>query len=123
MTFSLPWSPLVNAGEGDIRRAFESLGQQLGASQENARVHFGIIEGNETVSWSLELGPDGSAVTADRVHNPDLEVLVQKEAWWQIVQGAVSPLEAFNEGKMRVIGDLRVARKIAMRLQRGSEGV
>jgi putative sterol carrier protein len=123
MTFSLPWSPLAKAGEQDLSRVFENLGQQIGASEEKAQVHFGIIEGDETRSWSLEIGPDGSAVRAERVHNPDLEVLVQKEVWWQIVQGVLSPLEAFSEGKMRVIGDLNVGRKIAMRLQTHSEGM
>jgi hypothetical protein len=120
MTFGLPWPPLAQSSEQDLGLTFERVGQRLGPSERRARVHFGINDGNQMRSWSLELGPEGCAVRAERTDSPDLEVLVDDETWWQLVRGGLSPLEAFGGGSMQVIGDLAVARRIAGGLQRSS---
>ncbi|MDX3538025.1 SCP2 sterol-binding domain-containing protein [Streptomyces sp. MB09-01] len=108
----VPWTPLVADREKDLDRSFRRLSQVVGTSPHLARIHFKIMVGDETRSWTLEVGPEGSEISAGFVHGPDLELIVGEETWWQLARGELSPLEAFGRGKMRVIGDLRVARHL-----------
>lgn len=116
--FMSPFPRLTEANERDLGNTFERLATLIGGSQLRARVHFGIVDGDTLYtdamrSWSLDLDTDGCLVRAERAPDPDLEVLVSEETWWQIAEGALSPLEAFTKGAMRVRGDLRVARRFA----------
>ena len=114
--------PQLTESEGDLDETFQRIGEVVGASEVRARVHFGVVQGSgegEMVrSWTLELGPDACAVTAERVHGPDLDVLVSEETWWRLAAGTVSPLEAFGRGDMRVRGDVRLAGRLVRQLRR-----
>jgi hypothetical protein len=119
--FMSPFPRLTEATEAeerDVGRSFERLAELLGGSRLRARVHFGIIDGDTldadaVRSWSLDMGDDDCTVRAERAPDPDLEVLVSEDTWWQIAEGRLAPLEAFGRGAMRVRGDLRVARRFA----------
>ncbi|MFK0259241.1 SCP2 sterol-binding domain-containing protein [Streptomyces sp. NPDC090445] len=112
----VPWTTLAAEDEMDLDRSFQRLGRLVDDSPHHARVHFGITRGAEVRSWSLEIGPEGAKVIPGFVHGPDLELLLGEETWRRITRGELAPLDAFGQGKMRVIGDLRVARYLAERL-------
>ena len=112
--FMTPFPRLAQAGKRDVGQTFERLAELVGGSPLRARVHFGIVDGDTldsdaVRSWSLELGTDHCQVRVARTPDPDLELLLKEETWWQIADGALPPLEAFGKGAMRVRGDLRVA--------------
>jgi SCP-2 sterol transfer family len=116
--FTSPFPRLTEANERDLGDTFERLAALIGESRLRARVHFGIVDGDDLFadavrSWSLDLGTDGCLVRAERAPDPDLEVLASEETWWLIAEGALSPLEAFRKGAIRVRGDLKVAARFA----------
>ncbi|HEX2294102.1 MAG TPA: SCP2 sterol-binding domain-containing protein, partial [Actinomycetota bacterium] len=67
-------------------------------------------------SFVVHTGAEGSKVTSEVVGRPDVEVIVSAETWNEIAAGAISPLEAFGRGLMRVRGDVNVAWKVARKL-------
>jgi SCP-2 sterol transfer family len=121
--FLSPFPRLTDSEKSDLGRTFERFGELIGGSEVRARVQFGVLQGDgegETVrSWSLELGPDACAVSAERVHRPDVEVLVAEETWRRLADGTLAPLEAFGRGEMRVRGDIQLARRLVQLLRRG----
>ncbi|OUS97405.1 SCP2 sterol-binding domain-containing protein [Rhodococcus sp. NCIMB 12038] len=120
--FLSPLPPLTDSPDGDLLQAVERLADTIRSSGVHARVHLGVQrnDGSEATSrsWSLELGEHTCAVTDERIHGPDLEILATDETWHRLVAGAISPMEAFGMGDMRVLGDLRVARHLIRLLQR-----
>jgi hypothetical protein len=120
--FLSPFPRLTDSEKRDLGRTFERFGELIGGSEVRARVRFGVLqddgEGETVRSWSLELGPKACAVSAERVHRPDLEVLVAEETWWRLAEGIFAPLEAFGRGEMRVRGDIRLARRLVQLLRR-----
>lgn len=118
-SFMSPALTLSQPGERDFGRAFERLAAMIGGSPVRARINFGIVDGEATQSWSLDLGSDGCQVSSGRAHRPDLEFLIQEPTWWQIAEGRLTLLEAFLGRGMRVRGDIGVARRFIRLLQQG----
>ncbi|HEX2294470.1 MAG TPA: hypothetical protein VHN37_04095, partial [Actinomycetota bacterium] len=93
--FAAPLPKLVDEG-GDAARAFDRMGELLGASEEAATLHFRVREGDDERSFVVHTGAEGSKVTSEVVGRPDVEVIVSAETWNEIAAGAISPLEAFG---------------------------
>ncbi|HXM54039.1 MAG TPA: SCP2 sterol-binding domain-containing protein [Candidatus Dormibacteraeota bacterium] len=118
--FDARWPALVPPGS-DLEAGFQRISERLGAVPWRSVVHVQIREDARPVSWSLQIGPDGTTAHPGRMADPDLEVMTDADAWRQIVAGALSPLSAFGTGRMRVIGDVRAARRIASRMAAAGE--
>jgi hypothetical protein len=106
----------------DLEASVRRLAERIGAVPRRAVVHLGIRDASGPRSWSLQVGPEGSTVRAERMEGPDLEILTDAETWRRMASGSVSPLVAFGGGGVRVIGDLGVARRLASRLAAREEG-
>jgi hypothetical protein len=119
--FAARWSALVPA-DSDLDTGFRRLSERLGAVPWRSVLHFAIRDGGRSQSWSLQIGPDGAHVHSGRLEAPDVEVLTDAGTWREIVSGSLSPLSAFGGGRMRFLGDVKAARRVAGRLAAGGEG-
>jgi hypothetical protein len=120
--FLTPFPNLTAAGNRDLDSTFERLAELLGGSQIDATITFGLVPANDLDAdparfWSLRLAADRTTVNAQRDAEPNLEIILAEDTWMQLAEGTLSPLEAFGRGRMRVLGDLRVARRFAGRLE------
>jgi hypothetical protein len=118
--FDARWPALVSP-DSDLEAGFQRISERLGAVPFRSVVQVQIREDAGPVSWSLQIGPEGTTAHAGVLQAPDLEVRTDAATWRQIVAGLQSPLSAFGAGKMRVIGDVKAARRIASRLAAGGQ--
>lgn len=105
---------LATSEQNELPAVFDRLSRAFSSWPRSGEVQFRITRDDQESSWSLHCGPEGGHVWGvdQPVPDPDLEILVDEETWWQLVRGSISPLDAFGGGRMRVIGDLTLARHI-----------
>jgi hypothetical protein len=121
--FRTPFPRLTGTGERDLGSTFDRLAELLAGNRVGAAITFSIVPGENldadpARSWSLRLGEQATTVSAERDERPDLEVILAEQTWWELAEGSVAPLEAFGRGRLRVLGDVRVARRFAGVLER-----
>jgi hypothetical protein len=107
-------------GTRDLSETFATLASRIGPSTEHARVQIGIRRAGVTRHWSLVVGPEGCAVRPEGMSSPDIDVVVVEEAWWNIAEGYLAPLEAFSRGVLTADGDLNMALNLLDRIQRSA---
>ena len=130
--FSGSFPDLTASGQQDLGQSFEALASVLTASLQDASVEsrsaldatdeqvwisFGIIGADETRFWSLELGRTGCRMVSERAQETGLELLLREETWWELATGSLSLVGAFLLGRMRVRGDLNLARTLVAQLR------
>ena len=118
--FHIPFPKLADVGRLDSDAAFARLGELLGAVQEPLTMHFRITDEGTGRSWLLDGGPEGCRVTNDPARQSDVEVILNAEAWNLIASGAMSPLEAFGRGRLRIRGDINLAHRFVQQVHRAS---
>lgn len=116
--FASPFPNLLGKERGEIARSFEKLAGALARSDRKGAIQFTIREGRKTRRWCLTLTPGDCHVAEAEVGHPDLEILTDAEMWAEIASGEISPLEAFGSGRVRVRGDIELARVLAKRARR-----
>lgn len=103
---------LTEPTESDVGKTFQRMAELLKESGEAARVQFRILNGEEQLSWAVELEPKVARVRAEAVEHPNLEVITSSQTWWQIADGAMSPVDAIFQGKLRIRGDVELAKRL-----------
>jgi putative sterol carrier protein len=115
-------SPLPNL-IGRRRRvdeaAFAKIADRLGKFDKAADVRITLNEGDSTESWTFELSPKGSNISRTGKKQADLELMTAPDVLARLASGQISPLAAFAGGRMRVRGDIVLARRIARALRTG----
>lgn len=98
--------------------AVTRMAERLGTAKKEAT--FRISLGSEpqlgsTIRWTRE----GAAVSQPKStsERPNLEIITTPEVWGDILSGKLSPIEAFGRGRLRVRGDIVLARRIARALK------
>jgi len=105
--------PKLAGSKGDLAGGFKKMGKALAGSKRTGAIQFTIREGRRTRRWCLTLTPGGCDVAESATSDPDLEILTDAATWFSIASGSASPLEAFGSGRVRVRGDIRLARVLA----------
>ncbi|MBA9005000.1 SCP2 sterol-binding domain-containing protein [Thermomonospora cellulosilytica] len=118
--FLSPFPRLLEPGESELGRSFERIGELAGGSDTGARIRFAVHDGSgrDVGSWTLTQEPDGCTVGAVAASPPDAEILITEEAWRSLAEGALSPLEAFGRGGVRLRGDVEAVRRLVRSLRR-----
>ena len=116
--FLKPFPNLLGRSKRNVRVSFGRMAKRLTTTVRSGVVQFTLSRGKTTRSWCLALTPNSCEMLESKTENPNLEILAQEEVWVQIASGQLSVLEAFGQGKIRVRGDLTLARSIVRRLQR-----
>jgi putative sterol carrier protein len=110
--FTRRFEPLASTS-ADASGSLEQLARQIGSARLTGVMQLTINDdGGGGLDRCLVMSPLGCEVLQDRADRPDLEIIVPTDTWQQIASGLVSPLEAFGSGRMRVRGDIRLARQI-----------
>jgi putative sterol carrier protein len=116
--FVRPFPNTFRGKQTELGASFKRIAEALGKSKRTGAIQFTIQDGRSTRSWCLNMTPSGCDVSESRVESPDLEILTDAELWTEIARGDVAPLEAFGQGRVRVRGDVELARVLAKRMRR-----
>jgi hypothetical protein len=109
--------PLLEGHEQDIPESLQRLAQALGSYDSPVRLQIRVIGEDQTVnSWDVKDGSASSAARRSKAKAGDVVVVVRHETWLQIAQGRLAPFDALFEGKLRVGGDLELAKSITQHL-------
>jgi putative sterol carrier protein len=114
--------PLTGGKDADLDAAFQQAAQMLTEPAQRARIQLRVLTDAEPLFWCLEMTGERCSAQRGRVEHPDLEVISREETWRQIVDGSVSPIEAFLGGNLRVRGDLEIAKGLLLRLAESRDG-
>ncbi len=125
--FVAPFPDLLAQAGGDLEASFAQVARLMGRGRRAAFIRFTISPAAgeaapdarlDTVRrFHLGVTTQTCAVIADDVGRADLEILTTADIWAAIAAGRLSPLAAFGTGKLRVRGDIGLARQMARRLR------
>jgi putative sterol carrier protein len=93
------------------------MSKALAGSSVLGVARFRLLSGSDEQTFTIvmEKGTARTVSTATE-HNVDFEIITTPETWIEIARGALAPLEAFTNGRMRVRGDIKVGQAIMHRL-------
>ena len=100
-----PLRPIVEEGVSELDATVRGLTDAIAPMDSPPRIHLQLVEGDETVE-TLAAG-DGE---------PDVIVVLSRETWLAIAQGRLAPYEALVKGRLRVGGDLGLAKRVTKHL-------
>lgn len=126
MTVYAKIRPLTEPRQADVEQTFHRLAGLLSESGEQAAVRFTLLAptGDRAHGqWTLGLsGWECRVLDDDAPRACDAEFITREATWWQIAEGRLSPLDAFVQGRLRVLGDTELATRL-LRKASGGEGV
>jgi putative sterol carrier protein len=103
---------LSPAAEKNLEATFQHMADLLEGSAEPARIQFQILEGDKKSVWLLDLGPTSCRLSTEKDERPDFEIITTADTWWNLAEGSLSPFRAFTQGKLRVLGDIDLGRRV-----------
>ena len=107
----------------DLESTVRRMSEQLGAAGERGtlRLAMGDNDGNAPREvWDIAL-VEGTARSGEHAGGGDVEVLTAPATFAQFADGSYSPVQAFLDGKLRIRGDVDVAKRLLRHLA-GPEG-
>jgi SCP-2 sterol transfer family len=111
--------PLATEAD-DAAKAVRAFSKALGGYQRQVRVHLRLVSGEEGATvehWNVQAGPKGTAKAEQKEpKQADVIVAMRPETWLLIAQGRLAPYEALYAGKLRVGGDMEIAKAITRHL-------
>ncbi len=116
--FVRPFPDTLKGKRSDLAASFKQIAEAFGKARRASAIQFTIQDGRSTRRWCLTTTQEGSNVSESATKNPDLEILTDAETWAEIASGEVAPLTAFGQGRVRVRGDIELARVLAKRMRR-----
>lgn len=92
--------------------ALEQVANALAGSGEKGYVQLRIVSRPEPFYACLDLSPKQCTMRFEKVEKPNLELITSDDTAWRILEGSLSPLEAFLRGKMRIRGDAVLGKRL-----------
>ena len=109
--------PITISTGGSIEETIARVAATVRWTRPSAVVRFTILQPAPARSWALDLSRDGCCIGESRDELPDLEILTTADVLQKIFAGELAPLHAFGEGRMRVRGNLELARALVRKLR------
>jgi hypothetical protein len=100
-----PLTPIVEEGVNELDATVRGLADAMSGVEPSPRIHLRLVEGDEIVE---------TLVTADG--DPDVIVVLSRDTWLAIAQGRLAPYEALVTGRLRVGGDVGLAKRVTQHL-------
>lgn len=100
--------PLTEPREKNLDETFQRLTYSLRDSGKTATVQCTILVGDTSRRWTLNLQGSDCRLQSEPVKKPDQEIITRDTTWWEIAEGNLSPLEAFRQGRLRILGDTKL---------------
>ena len=112
--------PLVSGGEKDVAASLTQAAKALASYEKPARIHVRLLDTDNNTEtfdhWDVEAGTTKAAARRGAPKAADVVVVMRRDTWLQIAQGQLSPFDALFNGKVRVGGDLELAKGLARHL-------
>lgn len=113
--------PLLTGKQSGLEESFQSMAHALRNYASPVRIHVRVVSGEsgETVEhWEVQGGSSSAKARRTKNEPKDADVLVvmRPETWTQIAQGQLAPFDALFAGKLRVGGNLQIAKSITQHL-------
>ncbi len=96
---------MTEGGNADLAKSFQNLASELESAGFDVLIEYHIGDGKTYRTFFVRSGNGTSEIRTESVPEAQLRVFMAEETWHEIASGAVSPADAFCDGKMRVIGD------------------
>ena len=112
-------TPLVSEQGQDVAASLTKLAQALAGYAAPARINLRLLDNDnlERVDyWDVEVGSPTAKARQGEPKSADVVVVLRQDTWLQIAQGRISPFDALFAGKLRVGGDLELAKEITKHL-------
>ncbi|MEO0493823.1 MAG: SCP2 sterol-binding domain-containing protein [Actinomycetota bacterium] len=66
-----------------------------------------VVEGDPTIRWQLQLGPEGVELDLHASADPDVRITTDRETATDIQAGELSAQLAFLDGRLQIGGDIQ----------------
>jgi putative sterol carrier protein len=107
-----PLTPIVEEGVSELDATIRGLAEAMSGmsvvmsgEEPSPRIQLRLVEGDETVE---------TLATADG--EPDVIVVLSRDTWLEIARGRLAPYEALVAGRLRVGGDVGLAKRVTQHL-------
>ncbi len=107
------------AGErDDAAAALESMAKALSDFPSSVRLNVRLMadDGESVVHWEVQGGSRSAKARKKEPKDADVIVVMRPETWLEIAQGRLAPYEAVYSGRMRVGGNMEMAKSITRHL-------
>ena len=114
-----PFAPLKSlvSGRGrDVDASLSKLSQSLGSFKKPLRIHVQLIDGDQCEDWEVAAGSKKGSARRAKPKAADVRVVLRKDTWLQIAGGRLSPYDALFRGKLRIGGDVDLAKMLVRHL-------
>jgi len=111
-----PLTALVSADAQDVGDSLTRLASALGTYEAPARIHLRVLTGDDAEHWEVDAGSKSGTARRQQPKSADIHLVVRRETWLEIASGRLSPFEAVFSGRMRVGGDVELAKRIVRHL-------
>jgi putative sterol carrier protein len=108
--------PLAGVQQTDVTETFQSLAEALHSYGSPVRLHLRLVDGEKFDHWDVEGGAKAPAARRSAPKNADVHLVMKHETWIAIASGELAPFDAMFAGKLRVGGNLELAKNIARHL-------
>lgn len=100
--------PLMEPRAENLDQTFQRLAHSLRDSGKTATLQCTLIVGDSLRRWTLGLKGSDALLQKEPVKKPEVEIITRDTTWWEIAEGKLSPLEAFTQGRLRILGDTKL---------------
>jgi SCP-2 sterol transfer family len=111
-----PLRALLKSDETDLTQSLQQLSAELASFDAPMLLQVQVLEGSSTHDWELECGRDRVSASRRSANEVDVRVVVRHDTWLQIAHGKLNPFDAFITGKLRVGGDVELAKRLVQHL-------
>lgn len=118
LDFFRPFPNLLRQKSEDVAVSFDRMAKKLSGTKRAGVIQFRLTKGRRARCWSLALSPNECRVIDREVDAPAFEVITDEATWAAIARGQIAPLEAFVGGKLRVRGNIELARSVVRRMHK-----
>lgn len=99
---------LTAGGTAELASTFTNLASMLEDGGFDVAIEYRIGDGEHYQAYSVRVAGGKSAVSEGVLPDAQLRVFMAESTWRDIASGALSPAEAFCDGKVRVQGDTKL---------------
>jgi putative sterol carrier protein len=108
--------PLAANQQNDVSESLQSLAQALNGYASPVRLHIRLTDGENFDHWEVEGGSRAPSARRNSPKDADVHLVMRHETWVEIANGNLAPFDALFAGKMRVGGNLELAKNITRHL-------
>ena len=111
-----PLTPLSRSASTSVADSLAALSKALANCRTKARIHLRLVKDETFEHWEVEAGTPSGAARQRQPKTADVHVAMKPEIWQQIAQGRLSPFDALFAGKLRVGGEVALAKQLVKHL-------